>query len=100
MKQGLTYAGALVSLAAAVVLLCGWGGNSSAAAVASGVAIMAACGLPAYRVLRWGRSRSNAEFLSAVVGTMLCKMTVVAVALLAVWKLTAMPRLPFVWGLM
>jgi hypothetical protein len=90
----------LALLAAVVVLLGGWAGSSVPVAFGAGVALMAAFGVPSLKVLLWGRRRSNAEFLSSVVGLLLAKLVVVGAAVLFVWMVSDLPRLEFVWGLM
>ena len=95
----MAFAGVVV-LALAIGLLGGSAGNSREAATAAGIALMAAIAIPSVMALKWGRDKSHQKLMMALGGVFFAKALGVGGALVYVWRETALPHLPFVFGLM
>ena len=90
----------MVALTLAVGLIGGMAGNSREAATGAGIALMAAIAIPSVMALKWGRDKSHQKMMMAMGGVFFAKALGVGGALVYVWRETALPQLPFVFGLM
>ena len=91
---------ALATLGLAWPLGLGGLGAPARAAVGFGVTLALVNTIAAHALLRWSASRSNTQFLKAVLGGMLGRMVVLLAALVAGILALRLPRLPLAVSLL
>lgn len=99
------YAGAVgltlaASMAICLPLLAGADGTPALAAAALGAMLAGTNALAAYGLVLWSRSRSNRDFMRAILGGMLVRMGASLVAVVVAIRWLAVPQLPLVLSLL
>jgi hypothetical protein len=87
-------------MAVCLPLLAGADGTPAVAAAALGATLAGTNALAAYGLVLWSRSRSNRDFMRAILGGMLVRMGASLVAVVVAIRWLAVPQLPLVLSLL